>query len=428
MRELYSLENEEALLGSILIDPDIINKININGSDFYYVKSKIIYGAMKSIKSIDPLSVVNQINKLENRHDIDVSYLLTLTSRTPSSLNAEFYAQEIRTLANRRKLVSLAEEIAKETFDSSSNLDSVVAKAMTGLATLSNTSTGAVPISESLSELFSEIEERYEDPKDIYGIETGIIDFDKITCGLQRGEIMILSGVPGTGKSMLAAQLAVGMASRGYSGAFYELEMQSKSVLRRNVSAVSGVKTYNMRSGRLTGEDWNRIFKAMTDLESLPIFMSDDTRWTTTGLRSDLSRLKEEHGIEWFVVDYMDLLCDEYGTSTIDKSAFVSMQLHNIAKDLNLAGIVVQSMNKVGISSERPGKEHLSGSVKVSYDADSVVLMVNGLPTDPDNEKYVTLLWDKQREGDGTNKYMVLMRKEGLPLFLDVSLQDVQNR
>ena len=113
----------------------------------------------------------------------------------------------------------------------------------------------------------------------------------------------------------------------------------------------------------------------------------------------------------------MDLLRDEYGDSTADRSAFVSMQLHSIAKDLDLSGLIVQSMNKVGLASSVPGKEHLSGSVKVSYDADQVILMVGGSPENPSDVRFVTLRWDKIRESDHGMRSLTLVRKPGLPAF-----------
>jgi len=147
------------------------------------------------------------------------------------------------------------------------------------------------------------------------------------------------------------------------------------------------------------------------------VLISDETGWTTTGIRADIARLKEEHNIEWFMIDYMDLLCDEYGNSTADKSEFISRRIHAIAKDMNVAGLVVQSMNKVGLASSVPGKEHLSGSVKVSYDADQIIMMVNGTPENPNDLRYVTLRWDKMREGDAKAYSMTLVRREGIPHF-----------
>lgn len=421
MKDLFSKETEMALLGAILVNPSIFDKINLTPDDFYDIKHRHIFDAMGIVDTIDPITVSNALKR--NGHDsiVDANYLFSLTAQTPSSLNAEFYATDIKNLSNRRRLLTAAESVAKGAFDTSKNIDKIISGAMTDFLKITDNGNGATKISNALNNLFDEIEERYADPKDIYGLETGLIDFDKITCGLQKGEIVILSGVPGAGKSMLAAQLAIGMAKRKHPGAFYEMEMKDVSVVRRNVSAESGVKTSKMRTGRIEEEELKQIVSTIQSLSNLPIYLSDATNWTTNSLRSDLARLKEEYNIEWFVVDYMDLLRDEYGDNVADKSAFISMQLHSIAKDLNLAGLIVQSMNKVGLASVVPGKEHLSGSVKVSYDADQIILMVNGTPTDPNDLRYVTLRWDKIRESDHGMRSTILMRRAGLPAFVCVA-------
>lgn len=417
MKELYSRETEEALLGAILVNPEIFGKINLLPDDFYYLKNSYIFEAMSKVDTIDPITIINALKRSGRDEMVDMTYLVTLASKTPSSFNAEFYADDVKELSKRRRLLSVAENVAKGAYDTDKKLDKIISSAMTDFLKVSESACGAKNISNALDELLDEIETRYNDPKDIYGLETGLIDFDKITCGLQKGEITILSGVPGSGKSMLAAQLAIGMARNGHPGAFYEMEMKDVSVVRRNVSAESGIMTSKMRTGRLSQDDINVIVKTIQDLSNLPIYLSDDTGWTTNSLRADLAKLKEERDIEWFVVDYMDLLRDEYGDSTADRSAFVSMQLHSIAKDLDLSGLIVQSMNKVGLASSVPGKEHLSGSVKVSYDADQVILMVGGSPENPSDVRFVTLRWDKIRESDHGMRSLTLVRKPGLPAF-----------
>lgn len=419
---LFSKEAEEAVLGAIIIDPEIISKVNLTPDDFYHLRNRILFSAMLSVDAIDIITLADHAKRDGSSDLVDIEYIISLTTKTPSYINAQYYAEQVREYANRRRLISIAESVAKGAFDTKSSIDKVISTAMTSFVKISDGATGAYGISGALDKLYSEIEIRLKDPKEIYGLRTGLIDFDKITAGLQCGEVIILSGVPGTGKSMLAAQLAVGLAKNGHSGAFYEMEMNDVSVVRRNLSAETGVPTKKMRTGNLTQYEVDEIKSKIRDLSALPIYLSDDTSWTTVGLRSDLARLKEEHGIQWFMVDYMDLLRDEYGDSTVDKSAFISMQLHAIAKDLDLAGLVIQSMNKVGLASAIPGKEHLSGSVKVSYDADQVIMMMNGSeehskPNDPDMMRYVTLIWDKMREGDGTNRSMTLIRLQGLPAF-----------
>ncbi len=271
---------------------------------------------------------------------------------------------------------------------------------------------GAVSITQHLRELYELVEARAENPKEVYGLETGIPDFDKITAGLQQGEEFILAGQPGTGKSLLAFQMACGMAGNGYAGAVYSLEMTSLAMVRRRVSALARIPTYNLNSGVGMNDRWDKFTKAIEEMEKLSnLFISDASDWTTLQMRADLSRLKQQEDVKWFVVDYHDLLADSYGKDAIEKSAYLSQQLHGICKDLNLAGLVIQSLNKAGYH-QTPTMANLSGSTKVMHTADHIAFMVQ----DEKQDNIVNLIWDKVREGEG-KRAMKLVRVKGFPAF-----------
>jgi replicative DNA helicase len=157
-------------------------------------------------------------------------------------------------------------------------------------------------------------------------------------------------------------------------------------------------------------KDWNAFTQAVDKLATLPIYMSDASHWTTLAMKADLSRLKELYGITWFIVDYLDLFADNPGRDNNERTAFISKQVHGMCKDLDLAGLVIQSMNKSGIGSV--GMEKLSGSGKLMYDADQIIFMVQ----DDEGENIIRLVWDKMREGDG-DRFMRLVRRPGYPAF-----------
>ena len=157
---------------------------------------------------------------------------------------------------------------------------------------------------------------------------------------------------------------------------------------------------------------WDKLNQGVVEIEPLPIYISDATDWTTLQLRADLSRLKSQMQIEWFVIDYLDLLHDDgKSRDAIEKSAYLSRQLHAICKDLELAGMVIQSLNKGGYH-QTPRMSNLSGSARVSYDADQIAI----LSEDPDNENIVNLIWEKMREADG-NRALKLVKVPGFPAF-----------
>lgn len=416
MREIpEARESEVALLGSILIDPRIMDRVGLDPRAFYDAGHKLIYEAMRSIGSRE-LDVVVLTELLERRGQLEriggKEYLLRLLTETPMVGNYEAYERAIADTAVRRQVIELCGGLAGAAFDEGKNINDAISETVSELVKSARPKGGADHISEYLRILFETVETRAADPKPIYGLETGLVDFDKITHGLQRGEEFILAGQPGTGKSLLAFQMACGMAQRGHAGAIYSLEMTGVAMIKRRISALSKISTYNLNSGVGMNDRWVDFVKAVETMEKLPIYISDASNWTTLQMRADLSRLKQQQNIEWFVVDYHDLLSDNIGSDFREKSAFLSQQLHMICKDLDLAGLVIQSINKEGYHSV-PKMQNLSGSTKVMHTADQIAFLI----ADKNDPNVVKLYWDKVREGENANRAVLLTKIAGFPAF-----------
>jgi replicative DNA helicase len=412
----FSIDAERAVIGSVLIDPQLITRIQVDAHDFYSGRHAMIWQVIlhqvQTGQAVDTVTVSDELEKTGRMKEIGgASYLTQLLIDTPTSLHADDYARIIRERSRRRKIIQIAGDIANAAYDLDSKLDSVIANSTTKLAMSYIPEEGARPISEFVSDFYDDISERVANPQDIYGIPTGFIDYDKLTQGLQPGEMTIISGDPGLGKSLLVAQMACGMAKHS-PGAFYELEMRGNNIIRREVSGRTKIPTSAMMSGKITDDNWTELVRAIDEMSKLPIYMSDASNWNTTSLRADLSRLKENYGIEWFCVDYLDLLTDDYGKDGNERSAYISRQAHAICKDLKLGGIFIHSMNKAGIGQDTPGKKNLSGSAKLAYDADQIVFMAKS----QNNPNTIVLTWEKVREGDG-NRVMRLVKTTGYPSF-----------
>jgi len=409
-----SVESERALLGTILIDPSIIDRIGIAPSTFYDLGNQTIYSAMRSIGSRD-LDYVVLLELLERKDKLEsiggAAYITGLINECPNTFNYESYERVIRDTSTRREVIGLCEQLAGAAINEKENINDAISRAVSELVQSARPKGGALPISHYLKMLYEEVEERAADPKEIYGLETGLVDFDKITAGLQQGEEFILAGQPGTGKSLLAFQMGCGMAKNGHAGVVYSLEMTGVAMVRRRVSAISKIPTYNLRSGVDMNKRWDKFLKAFEKMERLPISIADASDWTTLQMRADLSRLKQQENVKWFVVDYHDLLADSYGKDAIEKSAYLSQQIHGICKDLDLAGLVIQSLNKAGYHST-PTMANLSGSTRVMHTADHIAFMVQ----DEKQDNIVNLIWDKVREGEG-KRTMKLVRVKGFPSF-----------
>jgi replicative DNA helicase len=426
-----NVEAEQALIGAVLISPDVLRKIDIQPEDFYIVRNQWIWSAIQEIYrsglELDFLVLGECLEKRGKLAELGgPAYLMGLINQTPTSLHAEVYAHLVKQAARRRTMIQIANGLAKAAYDGNSEMDKVIASTVTDLTRIGLAHEGSIHIADVLDQLYDDIETAAKHPKDIYGIQTGLTSFDRITGGMQRGEITILSGDPGLGKTMLAIQMACGMANPAKCnapGVVYEMEMSRKAIARRQISAMSKIKTRAMKTGHVQADEWVQLNQAFEELEKYPVYISDRTDWTTTGLRADLARMVEMHGARWFCVDYFALLKDEprgRGGSEDDRQKEMSGRLHDIAQDLNVSGGVIHSKTKAGINEINKGKGSIAGASKILYDAENIWILSR---PDPEVNTY-HLTSEKLREGDTDgNRIVFLTRVEGLPKFEESSNQ-----
>ena len=233
----------------------------------------------------------------------------------------------------------------------------------------------------TLSRIVDGFLEAYAEPRDVWGMKTGIRAIDHELGGLHKGEVLLVAGDPGIGKSIFTTQLGFQMAGVEFwedqivgkvPGAMYHLEMSAEAVTRRAVCAKARVKYKSIRTGKVDDQERERFMEAVATIEYAPVYVSDDTEWTTATLRADIARLMDEKGIEWVLVDYAGLLKDP-AESEIAREIKISKALHDIAK-MGVAMVVVETLNKAGLRGER-GLSGVRGSIQKTYDADVVVML-----------------------------------------------------
>lgn len=423
----YNKQAEESVLGSILIYPPAYIEASkyLVASDFYIEKNQWVYAACEKLSrehiNIDNLTLSTE---LENQHKLQtaggMTYLLDLVNQTPTAMNCEHYAKIVSEMATRRRMIQSASDLAKKAFDTNNEIETVIPEHISGLLKNLRTENKTEHISVGLSQLYDDIVERSKDPKEIYGISTGIMGIDKITGGLQKGEMVLLSGEPGLGKSLLAMQIAFHMGKSNRPGSIYELEMSKMQTLRRTLSSESGIPVRTMKTGNIIDGQWEKLNDSLETLENLPVYMSDSTSWTTAGLRADLTRLKSLYGIEWFVVDYLRLLKDRFDGKEPERIGFIASLLHDICKDLGLAGLAIQSMTKEGMKSG--GMTGLYGGSEQQHSADVIAIMEKSGQKTIDGKEIINLILDKNREADTDKNTVRLIIKPGFPTFIEKTI------
>jgi len=409
IQPIFSREAEQAVVGAVLINQSVFKEIDLQPSDFYDIVLGDVWQAFQKITleggTIDVLTVKEKLN---GKTDV-----LNLVANVPSSLHAKHYAEIIREKARRRQLVVLASDMAKSAYNQEGDLEEEIPEYLTRLVNSARITNGAEHVSVALAQLYDEIKERSLDPRDVWGIPTGFTQFDLMTGGFHKGEMTLLSGAPGLGKSILCVQMAMGMGKHS-PGVIYEMEMGRTQTVRRSVSKESRIEVRPLRSGRIDDEDWSLLAQTIAEMETLPVYISDYTGWTTASLRADLARLKSQHNIQWFALDYMPLLRDTYGRSDYEREAYISKGLKNICKDLNIAGLIIHSMTKSGIMSDSPNIADMRGSAQVGYDTDIAIYIL-----EDESKTSVRLHFTKFRE-DVPNRYIKLLWDSSFPAFKDV--------
>jgi replicative DNA helicase len=423
-----TIEAEKALLGSVLINPGCMTGLDIEVSDFTSEMHREIWQAMNSVidqkLDLDYLTIVNELERKGSKEARP--YLSGLTLSTPSSMHAETYAMEVKDSARRKQMIEIAQRIVKTAMDRESDSSSSIPGFVESLVNTASVKNGAQPLGAVLGQLYDEVSSRYTNPVETWGIPSGFDTFDRLTGGLQKSELLIMSGIPGVGKSLLTMQMAAQMGAHS-PGVIYSLEMSKLSVVRRLVSGEAQIETRLLKTGKINPLQWQAFGDAIGHFEKLPVLISDASGWTTTSLRADLARLKMIHNVQWFVVDYLYLLNDGQGLGEIERTTMISKGLKRTAMELNIAGIAVHSLNKIGMAEQgTPAQENLRGSGQVVYDADVICFLTNyAKQIDKDFipqeqwENMRLLQFGKGRELADSRKYIKLVKRPGFPSFAE---------
>lgn len=432
-----SREAEEALIGSVLINPEAFYDLApiIKASDFYIHRHQWVWKAFVTLAAnrmdVDIVTVANALDADGKLKEVGgAAFLTALINQVPSSLNAVSYAKIIVGLSRRRKYIQIANEIASAAYDEKQDVEKLPALMRDQFETMDTRENIFTPISQPLSEIYDEIESAEAHPREVWGYPTGFQKFDRETGGIERGQLVWLAGEPGVGKTWSLTQITLSMASVD-PGALISMEMANKAIVRRALSGISGIRIKSMRSGLGLPGNWREVFgDSAAELERLPIFLSDRTI-TTDYLRAALKALKREQNIGWFCVDYALLFTDR-AENEIARTEVISRNLKHICNDLDLAGVVLQSVTKIAMdgAGNSNAKSGMRGSGQMIHDADLILFLTkfeelddeDGAIREPDRENMVTLWTKKGRELE-FNPNLHLVRRNNSPFFEEFDLK-----
>lgn len=412
----HNPEMEQGTLGAVLISPDEYFTIAwLKPEHFHIHKNRYIWEAMTALverqSAIDVLTVHDELERMGRGNDVSAGYVTGLINTFPYSYNAEHYAKSVLDYAQRRNDIQIANMIASSAY-TQGGLDR--AHVIDLLTKNTSAKSGALPIGGLLNDFYSELEARAKNPKEVWGISTGIPSVDKKTGGLHPQQTTMLAGAPAVGKTTLLLQMMLEAAKHGTRTAIYELEMDANRLIGRIVSMLTNVPIRNMKTGKME-KHWESLTNGIELLEKMPIYICDNPMMSTSDIRADVAKQKSLHGLALVGLDYLNLLTDHESTDDDKNTTAKARRFRQICREFNVSGVSVQSITKEGMKALVPHLADMSGPAEVGFAADNIFFLVG----DTGNEEKFSLLPAKLRDGDTDRKPISLSKPKGKIMFAE---------
>lgn len=388
----HSHEAEQGVLGCIMLDPQnslpmCIDKLR-GFEVFYDLRHQTIYQVLlqmwddqKAIDMITLQQVLKDRNELENIGGM--AYLSALADATPSAANLEYYADIVQQRYLKRKVISACTSIVSRTYDDqTAEADEILDHAEREMLKVGaeRKTTENRGMRDLVRSALDTIEAMHQRQGKITGLETGFSDFDKMTSGLEGGQMVVIAARPSMGKTSLAMNIAehVAVDSRIPVGVF-SLEMTADSLTVRMLCSRARVNMRNVRDGFLQERDFPKITNASAKLSSAPLFIDDSSGLSILQLRAKARRMAQQHGIKLLVIDYLQLLnsSNRRAENRQQEIADISGGVKGLAKELRIPVIVLSQLNREieKDKSRKPRLSDLRESGAIEQDADIVGLL-----------------------------------------------------
>ncbi|MFW6210298.1 MAG: replicative DNA helicase, partial [Patescibacteria group bacterium] len=315
----HNIDAERALLGAILLKPDVMHDVSvvIFPESFYADKHRAIYEAVSAIFTKgDPIDTVSVTSKLKEMDELEriggPSYITELVETVPAAGNAGYYADQVYSKATLRDLIHAADSIAEIGYTDPEALDEALdqAEKLLFAATQAPSAQKFRSIGSALTEAWERFEHLSENRDEHRGVPTGFQSLDNLLSGLQKSDLIILAARPSMGKTTFALDLARNAALQAnVSVGIFSLEMSDQQLVDRMLAAEAGVDSWKLRTGRLSNDqEYESLQSAMTKLHDAPIHIIDEAGMNIVKMRSAARRLKNEHGLDLLIVDYLQLM------------------------------------------------------------------------------------------------------------------------
>jgi len=389
----HSIEAESSVLGSLLLDNTAWDRVAdlIAESDCYRREHQLIFGAIAAlINANKPADVITVFEHLSSQGRADevggLNYLNALAQYVPSAGNIRRYAEIVRERAILRKLISASDEIAGSAFKPKGRpvaviLDEAEQKIFHIGEEGSRLKQGFQSMDSLVVKLLDRVQEMADHPNDITGVPTGFIDLDRMTSGLQAGDLVVLAARPSMGKTALAINIAEHVAlNEGLPVAVFSMEMGAAQLAVRIVGSIGRIHQSHLRTGKLNDDEWPRLTEAIEKLRHVSLHIDETPGLSIAELRANARRLARQCGkLGLIVVDYLQLM--SAGSSGDENRATelgeISRGLKMLAKELQCPVIALSQLNRSveTRTDKRPMMSDLRESGAIEQDADIIMFI-----------------------------------------------------
>ena len=380
-----AIESEQSILGALLSNNNAFDSIAdlINASDFYRDDHRRIYRHLaRLISAGQPADVITVAESLDDANESEstggLAYLGDLVANTPSASNVRRYAEIVR----EKSMLRTLQEAALTLHDACANpsgrtVEELIAAAESSLLAAADRSEGdPKPLLDVLQEAIEYVDERCQRGGQYAGLTTGFDDFDRLTGGLEPGQLVIVAARPSVGKTIFGSNVADSVAQRGSSALFFTLEMSAREIGSRLLSARSQVSVHDMRTGTNDKAHWERMTAQLSRAGKHRLFVDDKAAIGVGYVRAKARRIKRKHGLDLIVIDYLGLM-QGHGDNRTQEIGSISRGLKALAKELRVPILALAQLNR-GVESrtdKRPMMSDLRDSGEIEQDADIVAML-----------------------------------------------------
>ena len=436
-----NLEAEQSVLGAIIIDNEALSKTIeiLNPDDFYKDSHRRLFNAMIGLfEKNEPIDIITLTDFLRRNNDLDpiggIAYLSLLANSIPTSANIRYHSKIVREKALLRALISTSNNINAKVYEDNLDADEMVDYAEKMIFDIADKRTKIAfsTMKDVIKDTFKMIEQLHDKKEAITGIASGFNDLDEITSGFQPGDLIIVGGRPGMGKTAFALNIAqhVGIGMKEPI-AIFSLEMSKEQLAMRMLCAEGMVDASLVRKGFISRQDWPKLTSAAGRLSGASIFIDDSSAITVLEVRAKARRLKMEHrGLSLVVVDYLQLMRSRGNFERREQEiSEISRSLKALAKELKVPVIALSQLNRAveQRGDRKPTLADLRESGAIEQDADVIIFLYRDEvynKNNPSNKGKAEIIVAKQRNGPtGTVNLTFLSDKTRFVDFSNVSYE-----